>query len=250
MENNQQKYVCPRCHYGTNIKLRFLDHIRRTVPCLPVFSEESLAPLIEELTEGQPQTPFLCTFPGCNKYYWHAPSLSRHRATHNNEREDNNGDADNASGEDETEDAVSSSSEDDDEEDRPTGSGKSRKGRVYAITSPMMSAVKIGFWRSKLKELKSRYKPVYDVIDMCEYTSCDCLLVEMVFGKMFEKNKLYPKRELYDKKYIEYYKFVIKNLCMLKIDDLKELADCCMAKTSIDAIDVMNGYMARSIDKK
>ena len=268
MEDTSITYICPKCHYNTNRKLRFIDHIRRTVPCRPLFSDVSLAPLIYEMTGGAAQTAYVCTFPGCNKYYWHPTSLSRHRDTHgpenvpevDNQVEVEEGNDEDDDGDDDGDDNGDDNGDNEDdnkvenEEDNSTevvssnGAGKTREGRVYVITGPRMFMVKVGFWRSKLKGLRARYfTELGDEVEIYECTTCDCILVEKIFEKMFEGNKVYQKRELYDKKYLEYYKFIVKHLCELSVDELKELSACCLRKAKIDSVGVMNGYMMRSL---
>ncbi len=76
---------------------------------------------------------------------------------------------------------------------------------VYIVTSDLLKCVKIGYWRSSKKALKSRYKHTYgDELELLTITVDDCIDVEKMFKKKFTEYRI--SGELYEKKYYDKYK--------------------------------------------
>ena len=60
---------------------------------------------------------------------------------------------------------------------------KDTSGYIYCVTADTMTVIKIGYWRGRLKELRSRYVTCYgkNCELFCSQTS-DCILLEKKFN--------------------------------------------------------------------
>lgn len=95
----------------------------------------------------------------------------------------------------------------------------SKIGYTYCITSPMINAVKIGFWTSTLESLKSRYVTYFgNDVDIFSVRTADAYKLEQKCHMHFIEKKIC--NELFDKRYIEEYKNYLKNNqeCILEED--------------------------------
>ena len=180
---------------------------------------------------------YVCDHPGCSKSFLHYSGLWRHKKSHNVDVADDDSTTVDLVGDDECEpiDAVVI------EEQDNTQTPQTKEGWMYVITSPLVSSIKIGFWRASTQTLYDRYKTYYgDEVELYARKACDCVVVEYIFKKMFASCKLFnSKRELYNKNHHEYYKLIVKNLCLLSLNDLQHLASCCAEKESIDTISIL-----------
>ncbi|AGF85692.1 hypothetical protein QJ854_gp090 [Moumouvirus goulette] len=84
-------------------------------------------------------------------------------------------------------------------------------GYVYIVTSPVINACKIGFWRSSLKSLRSRYITSYgNNLILHTFLTKNAYKLEQLCHKYFMEYNI--SNELFDKKYInKYIKFLNKN---------------------------------------
>ncbi len=84
-------------------------------------------------------------------------------------------------------------------------------GYVYIVTSPVINACKIGFWRSNLKSLRSRYITSYgNNLILHTFLTKNAYKLEQLCHKYFMEYNI--SNELFDKKYInKYIKFLNKN---------------------------------------
>nr|URM61918.1 MUTS family DNA binding domain protein [Mimivirus sp.] len=84
-------------------------------------------------------------------------------------------------------------------------------GYVYIVTSPVINACKIGFWRSNLKSLRSRYVTSYgNNLILHTFLTKNAYKLEQLCHKYFVEYNI--SNELFDKKYInKYIKFLNKN---------------------------------------
>ena len=78
-------FICPRCHYTTDDKSNYLKHLRKTSPC-PVFYDN--VPRREAIIALDTDKPFKC--PSCDKAFWYASGLSRHKTDHHRNTSDAN----------------------------------------------------------------------------------------------------------------------------------------------------------------
>ncbi|AVL94486.1 hypothetical protein ma100 [Moumouvirus australiensis] len=84
-------------------------------------------------------------------------------------------------------------------------------GYVYIVTSPVINACKIGFWRSSLKSLRSRYITSYgNNLILHTFLTKNAYKLEQLCHKYFVEYNI--SNELFDKKYMnKYIKFLNKN---------------------------------------
>jgi len=80
-----------------------------------------------------------------------------------------------------------------------------KEGYLYYITSDLLDCVKVGFWRSKLKILCSRYITTYgNIFELVCVKNDNCVEMEKEFSIFFSKYKI--RNELYNKLYIDKYR--------------------------------------------
>jgi len=99
-----------------------------------------------------------------------------------------------------------------------------RYGYVYLITSPLLNAIKIGYWRSTYELLRSRYVTPYgNDLYIHTITSYDVIEMEKKVHNRFDKYRI--TNELFEKKYLnKYIEYVNKhddniNICDMYDDD-------------------------------
>lgn len=85
-------------------------------------------------------------------------------------------------------------------------------GYTYCVTSPILDAIKIGFWRSTLESLRARYITVYGSdIELYAYETRNPNKLETKCHKKFAPYKI--TNELFQKKYLnQYVDFIQKNV--------------------------------------
>jgi hypothetical protein len=71
-------YICPRCHYETNQKSHFIEHLNKKKPCKPEFSNIPSSQVLDELLqEIQNNKKYACD--ECEKSFVLKSSLARHK---------------------------------------------------------------------------------------------------------------------------------------------------------------------------
>jgi len=93
-------------------------------------------------------------------------------------------------------------------------------GFVYCVTSDILNAIKIGFWKGSIEGLRSRYTTSYgNNLVLHTFETSYPHKLEQKCHKHFEKYRI--TNELFDKKYInKYIEFIKKNV--VKIDESEE----------------------------
>jgi hypothetical protein len=89
---------------------------------------------------------------------------------------------------------------------------KEKEGYVYCVTSDLLNAIKIGFWRGSICSLKKRYTTSYgkNLTLHYVYTKYPCVL-EKECHKYFNKQKI--TNELFEKEHIKkYIDYLDKNI--------------------------------------
>lgn len=102
----------------------------------------------------------------------------------------------------------------------------SNRGYVYAVTSDVLNAVKIGMWTGSLQNLRNRYLTPYgpSLQIWCVIVD-DCMAAEMQLHKQFESHNI--GGELFDKDEMGRYQ---QALCLMGfVDSIKgSVATTCM----------------------
>lgn len=79
-EDGVTNYKCPRCHYETNAKNKFLRHLNRLNTCLPLNSDMSIETIKSDIDEKYITTKtFVCQF--CSSRLTHKRSMDHHIST-------------------------------------------------------------------------------------------------------------------------------------------------------------------------
>ena len=80
----------------------------------------------------------------------------------------------------------------------------SPSGYVYAVTSSVLNAVKIGMWRGSIDKLRARYLTPYGpTVQIATAVVDDCLAVEATLHRQFQQYSL--GGELFDKQHHQEY---------------------------------------------
>ena len=69
------RYNCPRCHYKTDARSHFINHLHNKTPCPSLYSEQSQSDILSSIVKA-----FKC--PHCDKSFTKANNLSRHKKVH------------------------------------------------------------------------------------------------------------------------------------------------------------------------
>ena len=224
MDETRYKYVCPRCHYATDRKNHLYTHLTKMKSCPPLHSEATRQAIIDELNAPK---EFVCTFPGCTRSYSQVETMRRHRLTHEDDNADN------------IPDNIPDDIPDDIPDNIPDNT-PDNTGHAYLITSPMVDLVKVSFNNTTIETLYDKHRTYFgDELDIYESEKCDRVSTEIVFKNMFEEYRLYPKKAFYDKTYHEYYKIIIRSLCGLSPEDMRELVTMCLTKNYAEPLEII-----------
>ena len=173
-----KKYTCPRCHYMTDNKCHYIKHQRLKKPCLPLFSDLNATDIINALNV---EKPFKCK--QCDKSFSQIQGLSRHKRVHKL-----------------AEQVIT-----EDEPDTNDEAKKNKVGMVYLVTSPLLNAVKAGYWTGRVIELYYRYRTVYGKkLDILLFDTSDCQLLEDQFKSKFQVYQI--SGEMFNLEMMEAYK--------------------------------------------
>lgn len=71
-------FVCPRCHYESDVKNNFIRHLMKKTQCKAQFSNEEPEIILQKIVT-KPKDPTTCEW--CNKTFAFKSGLSRHRKT-------------------------------------------------------------------------------------------------------------------------------------------------------------------------
>lgn len=77
MDNNTEtaRYNCPRCHYNTDHRTAYVNHLNRKTPCSSLYSNQTQSEILSSI-----EKPHKC--PHCDKVFAHLSSFYRHNKTH------------------------------------------------------------------------------------------------------------------------------------------------------------------------
>lgn len=110
-------------------------------------------------------------------------------------------------------------------EDISDVSANKKAGYTYCITSPVLNAIKIGYWTSTLQKLRCRYITPYGRnLQIIYVESNDAYYLEQLCHRRFKKFNI--TNELFEKKYLdEYKKYLEDNKDILHIHLANEKFD-------------------------
>ena len=76
MENpDTARYNCPRCHFKTDDRTKFIKHLNRKTPCPSLYSQQTQADILASIEKAH-------KCPHCNKSFTLQTNLHRHKKTH------------------------------------------------------------------------------------------------------------------------------------------------------------------------
>ena len=198
----QSRYTCPRCHYKTNHRTAYVNHLNRVSPCATTHSKQTQSEILASIKK-----PFQCAC--CGKTFAHSSSFYRHKKEHSNEPEPTVDNVDNAN-------------------EAPTPPAI-KKGVVYLVTSSIMTWLKLGYWKGSYHSLYDRYKTCYGRdLEVYLFPCHDCRLLEQIAKIIFRPHNL--SFELFGRtqEQLNHYTRILSYLCVLSETDLQTaFMSCC-----------------------
>ena len=213
------RYKCPRCHYKTDDRTKYIKHLNRVNPCPSSHSDQTLSEILTSIKK-----PFQC--PHCDKAFTLQTNLHRHRKTHTPEERAH------IVPEPVAEPVAEPAPEPVPEPvaepvvepvPKPAPEPKIKQGVLYLATSSVLNGFKLGYWRGTHKSLYDRYRTCYgNSLEFYLFPCHDCRLLEAIAQTLFRSHNL--SCELYCSEAIDHYKAVLSHLCVLPETELRKAA--------------------------